>query len=488
MDKKLKKVLVWSSVISVVCVIFLYSISYVFPIPAITIPYYKSKMDERINVSPLAEFYDLHKEFVKSLENKRILFSRYLQNKHTFYWSDPEIYTFSIDSQTYMKPLFYNSLKDRDFLSKSDFNAIKVDGNKLVAFFESSEINNIRFFIYNEANHNLTEYFINGKIGRKYFFNSDPSFIFDFEINSEIIKKLFVLDEKKILFIADTENEDYTYSWNIRSRPSGFQYIHDYDDVFTSSGLANFIAYNGDTFYIFNSFESKFISKQRLSEELEQLIPDSQVYRDSENTYLLTVNHHWHDETIINVDINLNRILKHSISPIPILEKINTNNVIHYFFGKQNKNYFNLEMYYLYNFKNKNIHEIHKYKFIIPGTVSSCERIDDSIYLFDTDIGRYILPETKPSTSILADKYLTNLDLYPYETIFGEDNFAIKNISHTIFEYHGRSYNLLTLIKAIFTGDRSYITYIILFYLILYAYLKYRAISRKENNDTSDNE
>lgn len=445
----------------------------------------KIELDKKEN-NDFAKFKNIHKQFVMKLKERKIEYTSYIQKRDSFCWDLPEIYTFKLDGHTYYKLLDYMCLyEDKSFLLKKDFNAIKINGDRIVGFWDLPNPDKRNIFVYNESDNLLIEHKSNGMQGMILKLSPDPVFSFYLNYLNELSEYLAVLEKDRILFISTKTSKYTTIKWEVKTKPSFFIFSPSFSRYSLDYSLINtmFVAYNGKDFYVFDARKSTFIKQINFKTGLEQIVPNNPIYADAYYTYIFSIILDEDYPNTKDISMNITKFLDFPIKTNPILANINSNNANQFFFGDQKTNYFNLYMLDLY------INAINFYSFVIPGTISSCKRVDNTIFTFKTDKGLFVLPEIEQNTLLSLKKYkLANLKDYPYKNIFGEDNFAIKNISHIIFDYHGGPYNLSTLIKAIFTGDRSYITYIVLFYLILYAYLNFRAMSRKENNDSSDND
>lgn len=426
MDKKLKKVLIWSSVISVVCVIFLYSISYVFPIPAIEIKEWLPVTEEQTNtISDLDKKINLISAFEHSLIESHISYTKYRNDNYM-----PQFFIYEINNKIYLKPfLIHTEHNNENISNKIISDAIQVDGDELVSVLTANDNYSASFFVYNKQANVVTEHFLSGKTGRIFKLDGEPTFVQKCDNEISLYNCLVIMDKNKLIYLSLYNNIEKYFYWKTQKKPTGFFYlnykINGYEKGFEEH---TFVAHDGMTFYLFD-YIGELISKNTFPNILTQIVANSQLYIDNKNTYIIKMIDARKSIEEKNISIEVKQILKFNILLDTKLNKINTCEDIIYF-GYQKSNNYELGMLILQNIRDHNIEEVEYYKFVIPGQLLECDT-KNNIEYFRSDIGIYTIPQWQRIDEIInTTTKCYNLDQYPFDIIYGESHFAIRKILH----------------------------------------------------------
>lgn len=423
MDKKLKKVLVWSSVISVVCVIFLYSISYVFPIPAIEIKEWLPEPKEQTNTnSYLDRITNLISAFEHRLIESHISYTKYRNDNYM-----PQFFIYEINNKIYLKPfLIHTEHNNENISNKIISDAIQVDGDELVSVLTANDNYSASFFVYNKQANVVTEHFLSGKTGRIFKLDGEPTFVQKCDNEISLYNCLVIMDKNKLIYLSLYNNIEKYFYWKTQKKPTGFFYlnhkINGYEQGFEEH---TFVAHDGMTFYIFD-YKGELVSKKSFPMALTQVAPKSLIFVDDYKTYVAKIVDKRESLEDKNISIEVEQILNFKINLDEKLSNINTNKNILYF-GHQKSNYYDLGTLTILYRSDSSI-EIDYYRFNMPGELKECS-LKNYIKYFKTELGIYTIPQLYRIDEIIntSDHYY-NIDQYPFEIIYGGGHFAIRKI------------------------------------------------------------
>lgn len=471
MDKKLKRVLVWSSVISVSCIIFLYSISYVFPIPVQKVESLEDIQNTDNNV--------INVNFEENLRNNHIKFNKLSFNIH----SESEFYMYELNGQMHLKPFIWRNINvGSKSVDRYDFAPIKVDGTELIAYMQLEALEAVSFFVYNNVTETLTEYFISGKVGRIFTDLKNPYFFFDNRAGPEMYKKLYILEDHQIQFIsAFDEHDDLKYQWERKPNSGCFYYSPITYTILDAVTERLFIAYSGETFFVFNSFDNKLISKKLFKNKFKQLTPKNQIFTDSEATYYFAIEENSSEEYSKTLNIELEEFLNYPIKANSEFDEMNNNDIGLYFYGTQHSTHFELIMLNIRDRWNYTYEEVRRYKFDIPGSLIEGRRLNDSVYSVKTDSGSFILPDLALFRSMRKENpCMAAIESYPYEIIFGGDNFIFRNI---MGNYQRKPATIINFLEFIFLNPFILLLVCLILLVSLNSYIAKKRNSAKNSSE-----
>lgn len=415
MRKKLRKTLIWTSIIAIAATIFIYSISYIFPLPAL-----KVVSIEKGNNSVYTDsrFQYACSSFEKNLINKQIEYRKFKsKGKFDNFCS----FNYRINGRYYLKMFNVDGFK-KEGHDKLVYNIMpyEVENGEIVKIFNDSKVAISSLFIYNDKKSTLTEYYINGKKGRVYKLARNPVFVYlDAGPFAFFDYNFVALDADKIIFIRPHKQDDSIFPWKSTDNRSAFYFKP--TNFWSYSYL--FVAYNGGTFYIFDE-DHKFNNKQSFPFLLKQTQPASQIFSNSEETFLVNLIEQESNKKFF--EIKLNRILDYSIENSIIINRYRNYINDDIFFGKQSNNYFALKSLKIHGEERLNIDEIDLINYRVPGEILCY--LSEGLFL--TSEGVYILPEYLTNNRIKTETRKININAIPYQNLYGGQSHLLEKMNH----------------------------------------------------------
>lgn len=413
----LRKVAIWTFVVSITSMLVLYVYSYVFPYPlkpAALEKYFSQYEDFDYATSPYIHilrkgntvwvddpYYDYKGKW--EIPGKIISINQSDLGDYS------AVIIFSKDNKYYARMFDYNIMD-----SKKEF---EIKGQEYISSIESKE--GVSFFVIDKKKNTLYEYFTNGKLGRQIQLSKNAK---TYKILPNFQLGLLIIEEKELIYIKGDKTikkpfESFGKSF-LLNNPYGYESID------------TFIICNGKSFYVFDISQLNLITKLETAKIYSKISDFSLFVNSDEGTYVVFIDND--PNNLSETKIFLKKILQEPIDPSKLATKdeLFSNALI---FAKSTERRTTLRwIEYCYDGNNTVNwrHQVIENYYQIDGEVEQIfKNYDDYIIKSSSDKFYEV-----PSAIGFGDKRYALFNTIPYKRLDSNINWFLDRLSMNIYQ------------------------------------------------------